>query len=260
MTTLQSKAEVSRLCDVSEAAIGKQCKPGGKLHAAMVGTRIDVDHPAAAAYLRGKGAAPPRIRRKAPQSPVEAPADRPSTDEGRPPAPLSYPPSDHGPPSTGKSPEDAREYLRELGKGLRIRDLPGMTLQQLVERFGTATAFKDYLDARKKIEDIVGKELENDETVGRLISRDLVRTHVFGAIEQANKRLLQDAAPNISRTVYALARRGAPVEDAEREARDVIGRILNPVKDQAARALRGQRVGVDQRPGVAGPAVREPDE
>lgn len=114
-----------------------------------------------------------------------------------------------------------------------------MTLEQLVKKFGTATAFQDWLAARKRISDIREKDLKNDERSGRLIPRELVRTHVFSHIEVANRRLLRDAAVTIARRVYAAAKSGAPVEDAEQEVRDILTQQLRPVKETATRVLRG---------------------
>jgi hypothetical protein len=217
-------------------AISKQCAEGGKLVEACDGRRIDLERPAALEYLRGKGVAPPKVR-KSVLSRAPAPTAPPSVEADEALVPEVPPAARPGP----MAPADARAYLLELTQGIKVRDLPSMTLQQVVERFGTFTQFTDLLDARKKIADIVEKDLKNDATTGRLIERELVKTHVFGAMEQQNKRLLQDAAPNITRTIYAAARSGKSVEEAENEAREILTRILSPAKESAARALRGGR-------------------
>jgi hypothetical protein len=97
---------------------------------------------------------------------------------------------------------------------------------------------KDWLFALKTIEEIRGKRLDNDENEGRLIPREKVRVHVFGAIEEANKRLLLDIPKNLARTLYAMAKSGNPVEEAEKTVREKISSVLRPVKDKSARALR----------------------
>lgn len=81
--------------------------------------------------------------------------------------------------------------------------------------------------------------LQNLETEGRLISRDLVRTHVFGAIDAGNRRLLGDASKTIARRVYGLARSGAPIEEAERTVRELISSQLRFVQTTAVRVLQG---------------------
>jgi hypothetical protein len=51
--TLVTRAEVARRAGVSRAAVTKAAR--GALGAASVGRMIDVDHPAAAAYLSRRG-------------------------------------------------------------------------------------------------------------------------------------------------------------------------------------------------------------
>lgn len=123
-------------------------------------------------------------------------------------------------------PEDIEQYAH-------------LSLDALTRKFGTATAFGDWLDARKRISDIREKDLKNDERAGRLIPREFVRTHVFSHIEAANRRLLQDAAATIARRLYAAAKSGTPVEEAEQTVRDIISSQLRPAKETAARSLRG---------------------
>jgi hypothetical protein len=205
---LISRAELARLAKVSDVAVSKACK--GRLAPACVEKRIDVDHPAVLDYLASKGVAPPRKPESEP--PPAEPEFSVSFDDGE----------DEG------GAED-----------LDVEHFADLTLRQLTDRFGTKTRFKDWLDARKKIADIQEKDLKNDETTGRLIERELVRTHVFGAIEASNKRLLQDAPKNIARRIYAMAAANVPAEEAERTVREIIGSNLAAVKATAVRVLRG---------------------
>lgn len=43
--SLVSRAELARRLQVSKSAVSKECKPGGRIHAAIVGTGIDQGHP-----------------------------------------------------------------------------------------------------------------------------------------------------------------------------------------------------------------------
>jgi hypothetical protein len=210
MARLISRAELARLAKVSDVAISKACK--ARLAPACVEKRIDLDHPAVLDYLASKGVAPPRkLESEPPPPPAE---ERPSRRE------LADDDED----------EDAED--------LDVEHFADLTLRQLTDRFGTKVRFKDWLDARKKIADIQEKDLKNDETTGRLIERELVRTHVFGAIEASNKRLLQDAPKNIARRIYAMAAANVPAEEAERTVREIIGSNLAAVKATAVRVLR----------------------
>jgi hypothetical protein len=107
-----------------------------------------------------------------------------------------------------------------------------------VKQFGSVTGFKDWLFSLKQIEDIREKRLRNEESEGRLISRELVKTHVFGAIEATNRRLLGDSPKTIARRVYALANSGVVIEEGERTVREIISSHLGLVKTQVTKALR----------------------
>lgn len=205
-----SRAEFSRLAGVSDTAISKSCK--SKLKEACDGDRIDIDHPAALAYLKSKGKKPPPVSRKKPVASEPAPPDSPRSAE----AVLKFvmPGSD--------------EDLDQLSE----------VLTPLVDRFGTRLDFKDFLAALKTIEEIRGKRLDNEETEGRLIERELVSAHIFSALENFHKRLLTDVVTTISQRLYGAAKGGVPLEEAKRIVRGIISEQLKPVKTTAARVLR----------------------
>jgi hypothetical protein len=119
-----------------------------------------------------------------------------------------------------------------------LRELLDMTLRQIVELHGTEPRVKDLLDIRKKIEDIRSKELDNDETEGELISRELVRTHVLGAFDAAFRRLLENAAKTCARELYSAAKNDTAIELAETKVRAILSRELQVAQIAAAKALR----------------------
>lgn len=120
-----------------------------------------------------------------------------------------------------------------------IEALGHLTLQEIVDRYGTVGAFIDHVDARKKIAETHRVELANAETEGRLIDRELVKKHVFGAIDAVNRRLLGDAVKTLIRRAYQLNAAGAPLEEAERVGREIMSGQLAQMKSGPARALRG---------------------
>jgi len=227
MRRLVSRSEYARRVGVSAMAITKACR--GPLKPACVRDRIDIDHEAAVAYAarHGVNLAPPdrattsaaKTTKKRRAKPT---AGRPQASNGAPAPPPIRPelPSEEAPPATAEL-----DAFAEL-------------LAPLVQRFGTGRIFRDWLLALKDIETIREKRLDNDEREGRVIQRELVRTHVFGALEATNKRLLGDAPRTIVRELYALAKSGAAIEEAERAVRENLGSHLAPVKTTAARMLR----------------------
>ena len=134
----------------------------------------------------------------------------------------------HGVPLTVLRPEGAPD----------VGQLVSWTLGDIVDRFGTLQGFVDYVDVRKKIGETRKIELANDEKHRTLISRELVRTHVFGFIDATNRRLLNDTPRAIAMRLYAMAKAGAPKEDVEGLVRDQISSQLRALRDHASKILR----------------------
>lgn len=228
MARLETRSQLARLAGVSPSAITKACK--GPLADACVGRRVDLEHPSVVAYLKSKG-----VVLTAPTETVGSKAKTPTQPRPRRQAKKA---SSAGSARSGKE-EPAGTSAESIADGDEDPEhFLDMTLRELVDRFGTKTAFRDWLVARKTIADIREKDLKNDETEGRLISRELVRTHIFGAIDAVNRRLLGDSPKTIARRLYALAKDDAPVEDAEAAVRDMISSNLKKVAADAARVLR----------------------
>jgi hypothetical protein len=227
---LISKAELARMRGVGKPAITKAA--AGPLAPAMVGERVNLDHPLVQAYLKSapkSGRAPARAPTKPsksnsakPGAPTKA-AGSAKKSKAAPTAPGPEP--SVPPPPRVPAPKDSElEQMREL-------------LRPLTERFGTATAFKDWLAASKSIEEIQQKRLSNEEARGRLISREFVSAHVFGALGGMTRKLLRDTPKTLARRVLGLGQ-GATVEDAERLIREHISAQIGPVKDKVTRTLR----------------------
>lgn len=233
MPRIVTRAEFARLAGVSRVAVTKAA--ARQLAAACSADRIDADHPAAVAYLEQRRGARPGSSARAPTTSRKAAPRRPPAPPARGPTAAESPPvrraarrrSPRKPP-----PEQKRITLDRL-------DELEADLAPIVEKWGTGRDIRDQLLALKELQVIRGKRLANEETEGRLISRDLVRTHVIGVIDAGNRRLLHDAPKTIAREVYAQAAAKVDVEQAEQTVRDIIGSQLAPVKTSAARLLRG---------------------
>jgi hypothetical protein len=240
---LISRAKLAQLAGVSKSAITQACD-SDKLRAALRGDRVDLDHDLVTAYLKKRGKEVPPARPA-----LAAKTDRASTNPRKfkppaPPAPTDQPKRGRGRPRspTAEDPEEGVGHMRPPagvteGSSEDLKDLTELLLP-LVERFGTDTRFADWLSSLKDIELIREKRLKNGETEGGLISRELVKTFVFGAIEAANKRLLGDAAKTIASKVFNATRAKGTLEEAQRLVRDEISKQLKPLKTTAARHLR----------------------
>ncbi len=227
-----SRAELGRLAKVSKPAITKQCSK--RLAPAVIGDRVDLDHPLVLAFLREHGVelpgpdrAPTKGKKKAARAPA-APPPVPATGKKRPAKPTSPGP---------KQPVDELEF--GAGDSEELEEIADI-IRPLVERFGTKRGFRDWLLALKEIEAIREKRLNNEEAEGLLIYRELVRTHVFGRIEACHRRLLGDVPKTLTRRVYALAKNGTAIEEAEATVRELIGSQLDPMKTAVDRTLNAR--------------------
>ena len=198
MANLISRAELAIRAGTTAAAVTHQVKTN--LKAAVIGDQVDADHPSVIRWLaiRADNLAKQRDRNAASGTAVDVDFDKIYGDLG------------------------------ELAHVIRL----------IVDKNGTKRSFKDWLDALKRIEDIRKTRLDNDLTEGGLIERELVKKHVMGAIESAFRRLLVDTSKTATARIYAAAKAGQPIEEAELILRTLITSQLKPLKSTAVRNLR----------------------
>lgn len=119
-----------------------------------------------------------------------------------------------------------------------IEAFADMTLRELVQRFGTDTAFIDWLKATKSIEDINEKRLKNAQTKGELISRKLVKDHVIDTFNSAHLRLMKDGSKSIAAGVVSKSQGGAELPEIEAFVSDIVGSFIKPIKNKISRVLK----------------------
>src|SRR5688572_5122439 len=205
------------MAGVSGTAVTKACRK--LLSAAVHGRSVDLDNADLQKFLARHDAAPTAPAKRTRKAPA-APTPPPSNPEEK--------PEDEQPPAPGAAmPRGMRVETQVVDD---VSDIANWTIREVGQRFGTVTAFKDWLFALKTIEDVREKRLRNEEADGTLIPREPVKTYVFGLIDATNRRLLTDAARTLARRLFALAKSGATLEDGERTAREIIGSQLATVK------------------------------
>ena len=143
-------------------------------------------------------------------------------------APPAMPaPAEISPPAP-----DEDDFYSEVG------EFVNWTLRELLNRFGSSQQFKNWLDARKSIEDIKLKELNVAEKRGELIPREFVITHIFSLFENHHTRLLSDYPKTLLRTLYPMIKAGGKKEDAEKLIVDLMSSQLKTIKDETQRKLK----------------------
>tara|TARA_R110002153_G_C13332612_1_gene498625 strand:- start:42409 stop:43290 length:882 start_codon:yes stop_codon:yes gene_type:complete len=143
--------------------------------------------------------------------------------------------------------ERAAEELEneEVTKGSTLHEVPvniesfaDMTLRELIQRFGTDSAFVDWLKATQIIEAINEKRLKNAQTQGNLVSRELVKIGVIEPLDAVHIKLLTDGSKTITRRVTAMHDSGRGLDEIEAFVKDQITSFIRPVKAKVARALK----------------------
>ena len=200
---LVSFTDFASATGVTRTAIAKACR--GRLGKACVDDRINYDHPAALAYLEKKGLDESAF---APIDPIDA-EDIADLD----PDPVTA---------------DVRDITQYMD----------MTLRDLLSKFGTVRAFKDWLEASLKIENVKAKQLDTEERQRKLMRRDYVQTFVIGAIDATFRRLLSDAPRTIASRIASAVKSGSTLEENTVVVREIIESQLAPMKAQVAKAIR----------------------
>lgn len=135
-------------------------------------------------------------------------------------------------------PDETKQAAQDLEAALgEASTYMSLTLREIAEKHGTAPALKDYLDAIKSLLDIEKKDMANNESSGKLIGRDFVKTHVMGLIETSHSRLLNDAPKTIAALAMTAYQSGMSQEKVEEAVRKTIGSFLSGVKDKAKKNL-----------------------
>jgi hypothetical protein len=203
-----SKGELAELAGVSNAAISQQVK--SKLSSAVVGGKIDIEHPSVVAYLRSKGAIA-----------VERSDENPSYT-----VPVKPLDDDDG---------DGESILDGWGHGLDEREVHkflNCSLRTILTKFGTLNRFTEFVKAIKDIEQIRERQLKNAVTEGSLCERAYVRDHIIGLVENSNARLLNDSPITIVTRVIEGHKAGQSEEELRDTVTTIIGSQIRAVKDK----------------------------
>lgn len=170
----------------------------------------------------------------------------PGKDAEKKPAPAPKPPKERGPSGHTKRNIDRKAAsLQDLSQGKTLHAIPDdierfsdMTLRELVARFGTDTAFLDWLKATKEIETINEKRIKNAQSRGELVSREVVKVGIIEPINTAHVRMMTDGAKTIATRVVAMHNAGRTHADIVKFVADQIASFIRPVKAKTERTLQ----------------------
>lgn len=212
-----TKATLAKEACVSRPAITKLC--AGSLKPALIGQFIDIDHPLVIKYLNSKKKSKTvKVKKKA-----ETTQKKPSKKESV------------NPPV---NPNDELEEPSHYSKDNNIKNIMDLTLRKILAKHGTEDRFKNWVDASKTIKDIQLKDLKIAKEKQDSIERVLVKNHIFGAIEDSNLRLLTDTPKTLATRIFAIAKAGGTIDEAEVLGRELISKQIKNIKATAIRILK----------------------
>ena len=218
MQELVTRSEFARRAGVSPAAVTKAAVK--RIKAACVGKRIDFNHAKAKEYIAAQSGTTTAKTTKPPKKKT------------------------HTRGTAAAKEQKKQDSLDKLGDG-KIHEVPAdieafadMSLRELIRRFGTETAFMDWLKATKEIEIINEKRLKNAETMGELVSRDLIKVGIIEPIDTAHRNLLTDGAKTMSIRAIAMHKSGKSTEEIEAWISEQMTTFIRPVKAKVNRIIK----------------------
>lgn len=238
---LVTKVKLSEIAGVSQPAINYQTR--NDLKKAMVGRKVDLDHPSVQAYLkklqeRSTRKAKEVIKKEQAREKIieQEPIEEPTIDE-----PIIIEQKSRG---KGAQNENKKRESREKLERGEFKDAGddytsymNMPLSMVIDKFGKETEFLDWLKAGKIIVDIEEKQLKNAEKAGTLIHRDLVKKSVISVVDTAFIQMLSDGAKTISVLAYNMAKAGESANDIEDMTRKTLTKFMKPAKAKMIRVI-----------------------
>jgi len=235
---LISRTELARRAGVSQPAVTKLCNRG-KLAPACVRDKVDLDHPAAVEYLASHGVeVPPRAKPRAKKVSAKPAKSKP---RGR--KRVGQPKAAGGTSRQDTDPDlaSAVEAIESLDLGLSAKDaefFASMTLERIAREYGTMGQFESVVKAVSTIAQIRERDDKHRREEGSVITRELVQTHVMGALEKLSRHLAKPVPDTVAARVIDMHDGGKPIEEIRRVAREIMGAELRATWSAVAKVLR----------------------
>ena len=239
-----TKSALARHAGVSRNAVGKLCKDT-LLDAVTEQGKVNAAHPLVIEWLATKDVhtlppLPPEKKRRTPAAPKPRAkakaAPKPRAKAKAPTKPTARPKTKVANPAPQADEPPAQKLPTTIG-GYDIEDLEGLTVRQVVMRYGSVDGFKRFVDSLKSIADYKFRELRIKQHRGDLIERDLVAGAVFPLIDVAFQRLVSDVPSAVTQQVVARVESGGEdvVADVEKIIRDANSRVLKNAKESVTK-------------------------
>jgi len=209
-----TRAEIARLAGVSGPALSKASR--GRLKDAMVGKKMDAEHPLVVAYIDEK-------RSQQEDGTLENYRDAAKT-------------RDAAKRKKGKPSVSVPEPMPTD----EIQDLEQLTVQQVVARYGSSAKFKTYVDALKSLADYKNKELLTRTRRMELIEKATTASTLFSIVDLAFRRLVTDIPDGMVQQVIARVQSGGGhlEKDVRALIQEPISKVLKDAKTEITKKLK----------------------
>lgn len=210
-------ARIAEFCGVSRQYINRYCKD--HCPEARSGWKIDITHPVMVELFEQKGVDLSKELRSAPAR-THHRAEKPvSQSESR--------------LSEGGSSRQARN-TDDIGVVPSAADIDisghgNLTLNEIVARYGSSEEYRGFLDAKKKIVEIIERELKVQKQLGEVIDREIVKTAMISVIDGFTSRLLTDFCKSAPVDLRAAFESGKDNIELEKILRVLLSNQLNPL-------------------------------
>ncbi len=111
-----------------------------------------------------------------------------------------------------------------------VRKVAHLSLNEIVDKYGTITGFTDVLKASKLLQDLHEKKRKNAQADNELVSRELVKRDIFQPIDFLFNRLLTDGSKTIAKSVGNMVKSGSSPKECELFVSEKLGSFIKPFK------------------------------
>ncbi len=211
---LVTQKDFAEMAGVSPSNINRIKK---RLGAAVIGRKIDANHASAQSYIAERPIRDERDRRSLTR--LNSPKVNPAVNPGN----YAYP--------------DAPE---ETPKVVVPEKLAGLTLQEIVETYGSLNEFSVYVSTQKNLTDYLTKSFKFKDSRDKVVDKSFQGKIIFEMLEVLFDRLVNDVPFSLAQRVVAIVKLNSDdaLNEAQKEYSEANSRALRICKDNLIQQLQ----------------------
>lgn len=234
MPELISRAELSRILGSSKANVTKLC--ANKFSHALHGKEVDISDPIVNEHIELR-----KSKLAAKDSPTPAP---PPKAKAKTVTPSEF---EKMVANMNKQLEGTTQPRNKHtpSQDVTFEEIEGLTVRQVVERYGGIAGFKLYVDSLRGVADWKNKELKFNEKRSQLIEIDPLAESLFAIVNLAFKRIVGEYPTSITPQIKAIAQAGGHECNVEmiKIQEKQLSKILKDCKSEITKSLKSIKRG-----------------